>query len=140
MSRSIAAAPSEPMAPSGRCSGMSDVSGVAVLVAVTSASQREADEVVENEDARGARHDRRVDRATDAWPAAGRREAEVAARERDDEAEHDALEETVRHVAEAEQARREAVVERLWAHAEERVAGVRCAEQGERIGEERHHE
>ena len=82
-----------------------------VLAASWSSAEEEADEVVEDEDARRARDDRGVDAAADAGRAAGGRQAEVAARERDDEAEDDALDEAVRDVAEAEQAAGEAVVE-----------------------------
>ena len=51
----------------------------------------EADEVVEDEDARRAGDDRRVDAAADPRRPARGRQAEVAARERDDEAEDEAL-------------------------------------------------
>ena len=86
-SRSIAAAPSAPTAPMssygcsiGSCDCRCD-SGRGRRVA-HSAAQREAREVVEDEDAGGARHDRGVDGASDARRAALGREAEVAARER----------------------------------------------------------
>ena len=71
----------------------------------------EADEVVEDEDAGGARDDRGVDAAAHAGSAARRRQAEVAARERDDEAEDEALDQAVRDVAEVEEPAGEAVVE-----------------------------
>src|SRR5690606_17401141 len=49
--------------------------------------ERERDEVVEDEDAGGRGDDGRVDRAADAWGAAGHAEAVLAAREREDDAE-----------------------------------------------------
>src|SRR4051794_16176343 len=101
----------------------------AVFISRPSAAQREAGEVVEDEHARGARHDRRVDGASHARRAALGRKTEVAARETDDHAEDHALHEAGRDVAEAEQAGGEAVVERGRADAEERLAGVRGAEE-----------
>src|SRR5450755_2679732 len=99
----MAAAPRSCTAPGGSGGEMPISCGLCPSSAVTLPScscEEEADEVVEDEDAGGARDDRGVDRAPDAGSAALGGEAEVAARERDDEAEDEALHEAPRDVAE----------------------------------------
>src|SRR5678815_2646304 len=74
-------------------------------------AEKERDEVVEDEDARRARDDRRVHGTTDARRAARGLQAEVAARERHDHAEDDALDEPIRDIPEAEKPARHPVKE-----------------------------
>src|SRR5690349_2738598 len=84
---------------------------------------REAHEVVEDEDAGGARHDGCVDAATHSRRSPGRSKTEMAARERDDQTEGDALDEAMRDVAEREERSRHPVVERARLDLKERIAG-----------------
>src|SRR5579859_5821844 len=74
-------------------------------------SEEKAHEVVDDEDACRARDDRGVHRAADAGGAARDREAEVAARKTDHDPEDDALDEAVHHVADAQKAGHQTVVE-----------------------------
>src|SRR5450755_3384296 len=69
--------------------------------AVTASSpEKEAHQVIEDEDARGAGDHGGVDGAADAGRPAFGGQAEVAAGERDDQAEDQALDQPVGHVAE----------------------------------------
>src|SRR5438105_981264 len=136
MKRSIAVVPTVCATPAGGGPRTSSSARDELGSAFTSAKE-EAHEVVEDEDARRARDDGGVDRAADPRRAALRRQPEVAARERDDQAEDEALEEAVGDVAEAEEAAGDAVVEGRRIDVEERLAGVGGAEERERVGEER---